>query len=217
MKTLISTATPSKKEGAVPDYSVNLDQRKRAGLLWRLAFQAATLFGILALVALLLNIMDSSFSYAALQARVEPATLAVDGVPLEEQTQAQLVALLRSELSAGAFTKLDNEKPFAQRSRADVYQLVLERIVRYDVQETWSLGESLTQAAQIKAAAASEYPEAQLKFINWLNADFVQRPQTSEALTTGIRTAVLGSLWTIFFTILFAFPIGVGAAVFLEE
>jgi phosphate transport system permease protein len=217
MKTLISTSTPSKKEGAGSDYSVNLGQRKRAGLLWRLTFQAATLFGIVALIALLLNIIDSSFGYAALQARVDPATLAVDGVPLEDQTQVKLVALLRSELSAGAFTKLDNERPFAQRSRADVYQLVLERIVRYDVQETWSLWESLTQSAQIKAAAARDYPQAQLIFINWLNADFVQRPQTSEALTTGIRTAVLGSLWTIFFTILFAFPIGVGAAVYLEE
>jgi phosphate transport system permease protein len=33
----------------------------------------------------------------------------------------------------------------------------------------------------------------------------------------GIRTAILGSLWVIAITILFAFPVGVGAAIYLEE
>ena len=32
-----------------------------------------------------------------------------------------------------------------------------------------------------------------------------------------MRTAILGSLWTIGITILFAFPVGVGAAIYLEE
>src|SRR6185436_7586436 len=44
-----------------------------------------------------------------------------------------------------------------------------------------------------------------------------RRPQTSEAMTAGVRTAILGSLWTILFTILLAFPVGVGAAIYLEE
>lgn len=58
---------------------------------------------------------------------------------------------------------------------------------------------------------------AQLKFISWLTVDRLVRPQSSEVMTAGIRTAILGSLWTIFITILFAFPIGVGAAIYLEE
>jgi phosphate transport system permease protein len=32
-----------------------------------------------------------------------------------------------------------------------------------------------------------------------------------------VRTAILGSIWTIGITILFAFPLGVGAAIYLEE
>ena len=36
-------------------------------------------------------------------------------------------------------------------------------------------------------------------------------------LFAGVRTAILGSLWTIVITILVAFPIGVGAAIYLEE
>jgi phosphate transport system permease protein len=199
------------------DYSAHLDSRHRAGTVWRVAFQAATVFGIIALIALLLNVMDSAFGYVALEARLNPSTLAVNGVPLEEQSAEQLTALLKSKLSSGAYTKLDGEKPFAERARADIYQLVLERIVKYKVEESWTLWESLTQSAQIQAEVAQKYPTAQLKFISWFSADFVTRPQSSEPLTAGVRTAVLGSLWTILFTVLFAFPVGVGAAIYLEE
>jgi len=33
----------------------------------------------------------------------------------------------------------------------------------------------------------------------------------------GVRTAILGSLWVVFITAIIAFPIGVGAAIYLEE
>jgi phosphate transport system permease protein len=41
--------------------------------------------------------------------------------------------------------------------------------------------------------------------------------QSSSPLVAGIRTAILGSSWTILITILVAFPIGIGAAIYLEE
>jgi phosphate transport system permease protein len=195
----------------------DLSARERAGLAWQVVFQASTIFGILALVALLLNIMDGAFGYVALEAKVDPDTLALNGIPLEEQTTEQLTALLQSEFSSGAFNKLNNEKPFSERSRAEVYQIVVERIVRYKVVEVWKLWPSLTQGDQIRATVAEKHPDAELRFISWLTADFVTRPQSSEAITAGVRTAILGSLWTILFTILFAFPIGVGAAIYLEE
>ena len=65
--------------------------------------------------------------------------------------------------------------------------------------------------------ATRNIPGPELKFISWLTADFITRPQSSEAVTAGVRTAILGSLWTILITILFAFPMGVGAAIYLEE
>jgi phosphate transport system permease protein len=112
---------------------------------------------------------------------------------------------------------LENEKPFAERTREEVFQLVVERIVRPKVVQVWNLWPSLTQADEIRATVAQDFPEAELDFVSWLTTDFVTRPQTSEPLTAGVRTAILGSLWTIFFTILLAFPIGVGAAIYLEE
>jgi phosphate transport system permease protein len=206
-----------KEKLANPNYDVNIKGRNRGGLIWRWIFQASTVVGIIALTALLLNIMNGAFGYVALEARVDPATLAVGGTPLEHQTKEQLISVLKSKLSSGAFNKLEKDQPFATRSVTNIRQLILERVVKYDVKQSWSLWESLTHASQIKQEAATNYPKAKLHFTSWLSSGFVERPQSSEALTAGVRTAILGSLWTILFTILVAFPIGVGAAIYLEE
>ena len=206
-----------KEKLANPNYDVNIQGRSRTGAIWRGVLQASTIVGIIALTTLLLNVVNGAFGYVALEARVEPAALAVEGVPLERQSKEQLITVLQSNLSSGAFNKLERDQAFAERSRADVYQLVLERLVRYDIKKSWPLWDSLLHASEIKAAVARDYPNAHLRFISWFSSDFVSRPQTSEALTAGVRTAILGSLWTILFTILVAFPLGVGAAIYLEE
>ncbi|HKG52612.1 MAG TPA: phosphate ABC transporter permease PstA [Anaerolineales bacterium] len=206
-----------KEKLANPNYNVNIEGRNRGGSIWRWIFQASTVVGILALTALLLNIINGAFGYVALEARVDPATLTVNGTPLESQTKEQLISVLKAHVSSGAFNKLEKDQPFAKRSIASIRQVILERVVKYDVKKSWSFWESITHANQIKEAAATKYPKAKLQFTSWLSSDFVGRQQSSEALTAGVRTAILGSLWTILFTILVAFPIGVGAAIYLEE
>ncbi len=206
-----------KEKAVVQGFSDNLNTRNRKGVLWHLLFQASTVIGILALIALMLNIINGAFGYVAYEAKVDPDTLAVDGVPLQEQSKEQLIARLQSTLSSGAYTKLENEKPFASRAREEIYQLIVDRIIRPQVVGVWNLWPSLTQADQIRATVAQEHPNAELDFVSWFSTDFVTRPQTSEPFTAGVRTAILGSLWTILFTILVAFPIGVGAAIYLEE
>jgi len=206
-----------KEKAFVQGFDTNLEARHRTGLLWRVVFQASTIVGIVALIALMLNIINSAFGFVAYEAKVDPDTLTVDGTPIQDQSKEQLVARLQSTLSRGAYNKLDKDEPFAERSREEVYQLVIERIVRPQVVEVWNLWSSLTQADEIRATVARDHPGAELEFVSWLTHDFVSRPQTSEPLTAGVRTAILGSLWTILFTILLAFPIGVGAAIYLEE
>ena len=200
-----------------PEFDVNLAGRRRSGWLWQLTFQVATLLGVVALAVLILNVINDSFGYVALEARVDPRSLTQDGVALEDQSKDQLTALLQARLSSGAFRKLATERPFEERPRADVYQLVIERVVRYKVLESWSLWESSTRADDIRRLTEQKHPDADLVFRAWLNPAFVAGSQTSESLTAGVRTAILGTLWTILFTILLAFPIGVGAAIYLEE
>ena len=51
----------------------------------------------------------------------------------------------------------------------------------------------------------------------WLNLDFVLSPQNATPEIAGIRTAILGSVYLVSITMLFAVPVGVGAAIYLVE
>ena len=199
------------------EFQDNVQKRKRTGFAWTLIFQASTLVGIIALITLLLNIINQSTGYVLYEAKVDPDTLAVDGTPLEEQSKEQSLSVLQANLSSGAFKKLDTDKPFTERSREEVYDLVIERVVKFQVEQTWGLWDSLTKSAEIKASIPADQPGTELRFVYWVNMDLLRRPQSSDPVIAGVRTALLGSLWTIFITILFAFPIGVGAAIYLEE
>jgi len=150
----------------VEGFANTLNARNRRGMVWHVIFQASKVIGILALIALMLNVIDSAFGYVAYEARVDPDSLAVDGTPLEAQSKDQLVALLQTELSRGAYNKLENEKPFAERSREEVFQIVVERIVRPKVVEVWNLWPSLTQAGKIRATVATDHPETKLDFVS---------------------------------------------------
>jgi phosphate transport system permease protein len=70
---------------------------------------------------------------------------------------------------------------------------------------------------QIRQEMLEKHTQADLIFKSWITPDFITSPQSSNALVAGVRTAIMGSLWTIFIAILFSFPIGVGAAVYLQE
>ena len=205
------------KEGVFTD---NLAARSRTAKTWQMVFLLSTVVGIIALTLLLVNIIDSVFGYVIVDTKIDPATLAFDGMALENQTQEQLIQTLKSSLSTGAYNKLNNEKSMSNRSRSELYALVEERVLRYQILESWSLFNSLAHRDEIVEELIRvriENPRAQLKFISWLTFNRINQPQSSEVATAGIRTAILGSLWTILITLLVAFPLGVGAAIYLEE
>ncbi|MBN2146044.1 MAG: phosphate ABC transporter permease PstA [Anaerolineales bacterium] len=208
---------PTGQSALSPVFEANLPGRHRQGRLWKLAFQLATLVGIIFLTLLLYNIINQSFGYVAFEDEVPPASLAMNGIPLEDLDQDTLIKILQDNISQGLLRKLENDQPLAERSREDVYALVLENVVEPNVVETWTLVESIFQRAKIQAELAEESPQAYLRFTNWLDTQFLSSSQSSDPLKAGVRTAILGSLWTIAITILVAFPLGVGAAIYLEE
>ncbi len=59
-------------------------------LFWRLTFQAATLVGIIALTALLYNMINGAFGYVAMQNKIDPSSLAVDGVAVRGSAQGNV-------------------------------------------------------------------------------------------------------------------------------
>jgi phosphate transport system permease protein len=166
------------------DFDPRLTRRRRVGRAWALALQAATVVGMVALLALLLTIINDAFGLVAVEYAVDPRTLAA--APLDELGHDELLAILREHLSAGLYRRYEAEQPLANRSA-------------------------------VLRVAAAEHPQAQVRMASWLTGRFVSAPQSGDAMRAGVRTAVLGSLWTVAIALLAAFPIGVGAAIYLEE
>jgi phosphate ABC transporter permease subunit PstA len=105
----------------------------------------------------------------------------------------------------------------APRNEADLVQLIRADVVRPQVRGTWNALESIFRREEILAEAAQKYPNADVFFKSWLTWQFIVSPQSSFPEIAGIRTAILGTLWVVGIAILFSFPLGVGAAVYLEE
>ena len=109
-------------------YHRQVRTRRRRGRAWTLIFKAAMLCGIIALCALLFNIVNQSFGYVAIVNEIDPAELALDGVPLNKLPKEDLVRILEANISSGLMRRYEHDLPFAERSRENVHELILERL-----------------------------------------------------------------------------------------
>ena len=200
-----------------PHFSSNLPARQRKGKFWLLIFRVTTLVSILFLVMLLFTILNQAFGYVAIETKRDPASLLAEGQLLDKLERDELIALLKQFLSAGRFANLEREKPLSERSSDDLHDLVYLEVLQPSVVKSWKLFESLFESRRIRTEVTTNYPNAELIFKSWINPDFISDPQSSKPLEAGVRTALLGSIWTILVTIMVAFPLGVGAAIYLEE
>ncbi|MFN8435763.1 MAG: phosphate ABC transporter permease PstA [Anaerolineales bacterium] len=195
-------------------YSV-LRTRYQKAAVWQVIFLGSLFIAIVALTALLYNVVDGAFGYIAYEYKNDPSEFT--STPVAELTKEELLTILKENLSSGAYKKLDAEQKMEERTQADLLSLFLERLVRIDTKQTWDLAESLTRGAEIRAEVAEKYPDAKLEFRSWLTPQFLVSPMSSRAEFAGVRTAILGSLWLVGIAIAFALPIGTGAAIYLEE
>jgi phosphate transport system permease protein len=197
------------------DFRQALNTRYRTASIWQVLFLSALLIAIISLMALIYNVLDGAFGYVAFEYKNDPAEFT--STPMTEITQAELVSILTDNLSSGAYKKLESEQPLEKRSQAELYTLFLERLVQLDTKGTWSMTDSLLHGDEIRAEVAKKYPAATLEFRSWLTPQFLITPMSSKAEFAGVRTAILGSLWLVGIAILFALPIGTGAAIYLQE
>jgi phosphate transport system permease protein len=135
---------------------------------------------------------------------------------LDELTPEELIALLEFHLSAGRVAALNAQQPLAERTQPELVELVEAEIVKPRVVQSYNLVESIFSRDEVYAYAET-VPNSYVEFRNWLSLEFLTTPQSSTPEYAGIRTAILGSLWVIAITIIVALPLGVGAAIYLEE
>jgi phosphate transport system permease protein len=213
----MNTQNASNSNPSPHNFQSNLKQRHTFGNIWKTVFRISTWVGIVALTVLLLNIINSAFGFIALENSIAPEELAINDISIERLHKTDLVFILKEHVSPGLIRRLESEMSWDERSREEVYQLVITRVVEPTVVDTWSLFDSIFNRSKINAEVSEKYPEASLEFHSWLDPDFLTTPQSPDPEKAGVRTAILGSLWTIAITILFSFPLGVGAAIYLEE
>jgi len=140
----------------------------------------------------------------------------VFGADPATQPREVLRELLTANVTAGRLRALEAAKPFADLTDSELYALVESEVLKPQVVASWSLFESLFNRQEIEAEAAA-IPNADLQFKSWVSWQFLTSAQSSNPLQSGIRTAIIGSLWVTVIAFLLAVPLGVAAAIYLEE
>lgn len=115
------------------------------------------------------------------------------------------------------------------RGHGDLLYLVEERVVAPDIIAVATLWQSLTDADGFRDSVYADIAEGAPGFEDytvedvyfpwraWFSWKFITSPASSTPELAGISTAILGSLWLVAITVAFAVPVGVGAAIYLEE
>jgi phosphate transport system permease protein len=193
----------------------NISSRRIWGKVWSTTFFSSLIIAIIMLLVLIYTIVNDSFGLLAVEYDVDPATLA--DRPLKELSNEELTTILQEHVSQGIYDTLAKAQPFENRSKSDILHIIEKEVLEPDTVGTWTLYKSLFNRDEIEAEVRAEHPDAHFEFRSWLDLEFIKAPLSSKPLFAGTRTALLGSLWMIMITIIVAFPIGVGAAIYLEE
>lgn len=203
------------KDVANSNFRSNIQGRKRRGKIGQTLFFSSMIIAMLALASLLYNVGIESFGLVVVQYENDPATLA--DRPLEALSKEELIVILQDNVSKGLFRRFNNDIPFEERTSESVLALIQERVVAEEVLASYPLNDALFRRDQIEQEVSEKYPDATLRWKSWLSVDFLTTPMSSTAWLAGVRTAILGSLWMISITMVVAVPIGIGAAIYLEE
>lgn len=201
----------------IPLFIDNLKLRNARANRWKILFQVSTYIGIIFLTLLLFNILNQTFGYVAISSKVDPDSLTKEGVSLEKLSKKELITIIQDNVSAGLLRQLQREHPLEEKNQSDLYDIVIENVVEPEVSATWTLVDSLIKKVSIHAEAMEKYPKADLVFYSWVKPHLLSNPQSSNPLNAGVRTAIFGSLWIVLITVIVAFPLGVGSAIYLEE
>ncbi len=114
--------------------------------------------------------------------------------------------------------------------RSTLRNLVLEQVVEQQVIASFPLVDALfnfeSLTAEIEGSILEAYRKREdhadaqveiIRFHSWLDSDFLTTPMSSTPALAGVRTALIGSLGLMAVVVLASLPIGVGAAIYLEE
>ncbi len=170
----------------------------------------ASLFSILILLTLLLQILNNNFGYV--KTKNTRSVPELKEIPLNDVKKETLVSILQERVRP---TLRRNLEPLAEKDIKTLQDLVRDHVLKEKIIQSWTLFQSLTQKKEIFSSIQDS--SESIRFHYWFSPTFVLKEQRADAGDTGIRTAILGSIWIIFFAALFSIPFGIATAIYLEE
>ncbi len=173
----------------------------------------SSLFSILILVVLLLQILNNNLGYVMYEYTIGEKDLF--NTSLEKVNKKEIITLLQNKLRPALRRNLTKNIPLESQNIGTLQTYLRKYIMKEKITKSWSLYESLTKKDEIFAKANNS--KNRIKFYYWLNSTFIFSRQSSEAGRTGIRTAILGTLWIIAIAALSSIPFGIATAIYLEE
>ncbi|MDO9120735.1 MAG: phosphate ABC transporter permease PstA, partial [Anaerolineaceae bacterium] len=194
---------------------LNLEQRQKKATIWKALFRLSTLVGVVALAILIISIVNQAFGLVAIEDTNDRSGFI--STSIKEVSKTELIQLIETNLSTNRVRTLDREEPLVERSRHDLMSLVEVEVFKQRIVDSYSLFGSIFTPNTFRDQVAKKHPEAIVEFKSWFTPQFLQESMSKTPELAGIRTALLGSLYLILITISVAFPLGVSAAIYLEE
>lgn len=148
------------------------------------------------------NVQDATFSSLPLREAFSGRTLpaGTEDLTINDLTQEQQAQLLLNNMS-----------------QARLVDITIDEVLRPRVVSSWSLSDSLFNREMVLSQAEATFPEAEVTFKSWVSLDFITSSISSSPTTAGLRTALLGTVWVVLIALVVSLPLGVGAAIYLEE
>ena len=141
---------------------------------------------------------------------------------VEPEIAGELLKNISKEQQAGLLARYADH--------GTLHNLVLEEVVEQQVIASFTLSEAIfnfaATKAEIEGPILDEYKKSVrlddarvtvIRFHSWLDSEFLTMPMSSTPALAGVRTALIGSVGLMAVVVLVALPIGVGAAIYLEE
>ncbi|WP_317932503.1 phosphate ABC transporter permease PstA [Halioxenophilus sp. WMMB6] len=230
------------KPTAIELVNRNLGRRRRAEKRFKLYGICSIAFGLLCLVVLFTDIVRNGVGaftahYLKIEVTFDPERMALQDINDPMQVAlADYDAIIRAALLQ-RFPEVTERK-----QRRELFHLVssgagfgLQRMLEQEPRllgksrEVWVIADDDVDlyAKYFRRAPGSRLSEQEINWVEQLLADgslqkrfnrqFFTSGDSREPEIAGIKGALMGSLYTLLVTLLLSFPIGVAAAIYLEE
>lgn len=206
---------------------MNPAARKTRGRLFHLAVLLPVLIALGVLAALLIDVITDTASWQVVEPRNSGESFGFwEGFALtgswEKVVRLELAAQGESpdEIEA-LLSDPEERRKFAARNRVELMWSVNGAPWRWVVSNSrddrvadYALFEGFGEREQL---LASLEPGQNLYLNPWLDLAFLQKNASRTPIMAGLAPALVGSLWVIALVILISVPLGIAAAIYLEE